>query len=48
MNEMVVHEPMERAALDQPATAATARPALIIHAPRRRGTAGAIRLPPAR
>jgi pimeloyl-ACP methyl ester carboxylesterase len=48
MNEMVMHKAMKRTALDQPAAAAAARPALVIHAPGRRGAIGAVGLPSAR
>ena len=48
MNEMVVNKAMKRTALDQPAAASAARPALVIHTPRCHGAVGPIHLPPAR
>lgn len=48
MNEMVMHEAMKRAALDQSARASAARAAFGIDTPRLRRTVRPIRLPPAR
>jgi hypothetical protein len=48
MNEMIVDKAMKRTAFGQPATTSAAGPALIIHAPRRRGAVGGIPLPTAR
>jgi hypothetical protein len=48
MNEMIMHEAMQRAAFDQPATTPAARSARIIHTPRGCGAVRAIVQPTTR